>query len=296
MEEESVDIYLRWLNNELTSVELESLEKSGDLAILEAIKLEIGTWELPEPQHSYENLRTLLSNKRSKKAKIIVLFKQIRVAASLMLLASLSIICYYIFLRTVSFETKMGETQTLVMPDNSIITLQENSSIAYNPYDWEEDRIINMTGVVLFDVRRKGDFMVNFDGGDVEVKGTVFEVIANKDIKSVKCFEGKVAVNFSKNSHVLLPGNGVSSDNKRFDFKVEELLEAEYSNFENAKLSEVLMALSHKFGYSFNTSVDLSNKYFTGRFDNTNGEKALMMVFNPIAISFTVSDKQVTLK
>lgn len=296
MNMDSGEIYLRWVKNELNSQEVERLRQSGDLAILEAIKQETDTWYLPLSSEGYAKLMLRLSERRKRRTKVVSLFNKLRVAAAILLFTSLSTLVYFVFLRTIEFQSIAGQTQTFVLPDNSIVTLQGESKLAYNPYNWEKNRVVEMDGVVLFDIRKKGDFKVKFNDGEVNVKGTVFEVQANQRVTTVRCYEGKVAVNFKEKSFILLPGNGVKSTNETFNFKVELISNESYTYFNNAPLTDVLIALSNKFGYEFDMKLNLNEKYFTGRFDNNDGEKALKTVFNALSISYEISGDQVRIK
>lgn len=82
---------------------------------------------------------------------------------------------------SVTVRTHFGETRTIVLPDQSTVMLNSNSSITYSP-DWTttEVREIHLTGEAYFDVVHKSNdqpFRVRVDEGvAVDVLGTTFNV------------------------------------------------------------------------------------------------------------------------
>lgn len=294
MSKKDTDIYARWLQNKLTDAELEQLKASGDLPLLERIVSETDTWEVPAPVKTYAELKKKLLAVKQAPAKVITLYSRLAIAAGLAFVAMLGIL-FYNYNKTVSYKTLAGEIKTVLLPDNTVLVLRGNSSLSYKPRNWKSHRVVNMEGRVFFEVKRKGDFLVNFDGGSVAVKGTAFDIVAAQGFRQVKCYHGKVIATLSQKAFDLGPGMGVDSDLEKFEFKGTGIL-SEYTKFENAKLAEVLAALSSQFGYTFEMKKDYSGKTFTGQYMNSNGLKALETVFTSLSISYHVNGKRVILK
>lgn len=289
-------IYSKWLNNELSDDEKQALETQGDITILGKIIAEVDTWTLPEVRTSYLDFKPRLAGK-TKNTPIIPLYRKLAIAASLALVATIGILVYKIKLQTTSHSTISGEIRTIQLPDGTKATLNSNSHLSYHNWDWANDRKVEMDGEVYFDIDKKGAFEVNFDGGQVHVLGTEFDILSSADYSKVTCYEGKVKTTINGKESVLTQGMGVDSENTSFttDEKAPSW-NTDYTKFKDAKLREVLKALSLRYDFVFDHSKIDINRKFTGQFINNNGKTALKMVFDPMGIRYEINDLNVTLQ
>jgi ferric-dicitrate binding protein FerR (iron transport regulator) len=94
------------------------------------------------------------------------------------------------------FASGEGEKLELMLPDSSIVTLNENSRLEYAA-DFSE-RLVQLTGEAFFEVTRQNGARFTVRSGDVTttVLGTAFNVRAYPDEKEVEVAveHGKVAV------------------------------------------------------------------------------------------------------
>tara|TARA_B110000211_G_C14091373_1_gene559342 strand:- start:7215 stop:8108 length:894 start_codon:yes stop_codon:yes gene_type:complete len=295
-EENSNIIYSKWLNNELTEEEVVSLKDSGDLDTLQDIINEVDSWNTPEVQSDFESLKSKIASRKTK-GKLISLYQKLAIAASLLLFVGLGIGLLNSETETV-YATNFGEVKQITFPDGTKAILNGSSTLSFVEDNWKEERLVKLDGQAFFDINVKGQFEVEINNGTINVLGTKFDVLTNDEYNIVKCFEGKVGVKTLKIDEIIVKGQGVDSENRMFNI-VERGANwtSDYTKFVNAKLVEVLGALSLKHGFQIDyKSIKIDQKKFTGQFSNLDADLALKMVFKPLGITYSVKGKKVVLK
>lgn len=284
----------RWISGELTPEELERFEKSSDYSILKRINNASQKLEAPnfDGQTLYNKLKEQIANQPKQEIRVIKLIPNwaYTVAASVIIAIG---IFYYLNAKS-NFNTGFGEQLAVVMPDNSRVQLNANSTINYKKRDWNDNRIINLNGEAFFDVEKGNSFKVITEDGTVEVLGTEFNVISRAHYFEVRCQEGKVKVtsNATDEDVVLLPGEAVrifNNKGEKWNYNVNETnwLLGE-STFQNTPMSQVILALENQFEIKFdNSKVDLTQR-FTGGFTHKDLNLALKTVMIPMDISYSV--------
>jgi ferric-dicitrate binding protein FerR (iron transport regulator) len=121
---------------------------------------------------------------------------QYGIAAAITLLLAVTALLWWG--RPVTHTTAFGEKRTLVLPDQSVVTLNGNSSLSY-PRRWDEAeaREVTLKGEAFFSVRhtrRHTRFFVLTPTASVEVLGTKFNVSDRKGRTRVVLVEGKVEI------------------------------------------------------------------------------------------------------
>ncbi|HLP13661.1 MAG TPA: FecR family protein [Flavobacteriales bacterium] len=294
-EENENTLYARWLNKELSDQEYAELQKKGDDKVLSKIIETVDAWSLPSISENHkQEIDRRIATKQKK--KIIPFYKQTWFYAAASVVVLLGI--FFLIKEDEKNEPKLarieclpGSTKTITLADNTVMIMNGQSYVEYDSVSWSTNRQVNMEGNVYFDVRTKGAFTVNYNDGKVSVLGTKFNVQHKNRFTSVKCFEGKVQVELGKLSFAINPGEGVRSSKgipSKFKFNpvnVKPL--SALTTFENSPLEEVCNALSIHYGLEFKgNGVDFSRN-FTGIYKNTSVDTALMMVFEPMGISYT---------
>lgn len=296
MKNENSDIYSKWLENKLSPEELLSLQNSGEIDVLSKIINEVDTWQTPEIQLDYTVLKNTIATK-TKRAKIVSLYKRVSLAASVLIIIGVGIGVFFSTSET-TYTSSFGEIKNITFPDGTTAILNSNSTISFVEDNWENNRIVQLTGQAFFNINIKGEFAVKINGGSVNVLGTKFDVLSAKKYNIIKCFEGSVHVQTEKIKQTLIAGTGIDSENKLFKItELEPNWNQNYSKFNGAKLIEVINALCLKFEITIDTSkVDINKKMFTGQFSNKDKNLALKMVFKPLGISYKIENKVVILK
>jgi len=75
-------------------------------------------------------------------------------------------------------STTLGETQEVILPDNSKVILNENSTITYPVQFGEDSRLVTLSGEAFFEIERNeaAMFVARTKLADVEVMGTTFNI------------------------------------------------------------------------------------------------------------------------
>ena len=285
----------RWISGDLTKEELETFKKSKDYKDFK--KINDGSQKLKVPafnkQLALNKLREQLDNPKEK-SKIVKLIPNWVYATAAIIVIALGI---FNFIQPESrFQADFGEQLAVILPDNSKVQLNANSTLEFNKEIWEEKREVSLKGEAFFDVEKGESFKVLTSVGTIEVLGTEFNVIARKDYFEVQCHEGRVQVKSSTNQEAILtPGKAfriVNTEKEEWTFTETKptWLQGE-TTFTNAPLAQVIKALENQFKVTIDASkIDTTQKY-TGAFSHKSLKVALKTVFVPMSILYTIKDE-----
>jgi ferric-dicitrate binding protein FerR (iron transport regulator) len=148
---------------------------------------------------------------RQRKARIV---RWSAIAAAACLVLALTGAWYWQSIVTIT--TGNAEWRTVVLPDESVVTLNANSTLRYHrAWRWRGDRTVRLDGEALFRVRhlnrdsthiRPGERFTAYAGNvSVEVLGTTFTIRDRRGQVSVALLEGSIRVR----GLVLHPGESV---------------------------------------------------------------------------------------
>ena len=132
---------LKWLNNELSSKEIEDLKQSEGFETLDKIAHYAAQMETPKVD-AFSALEAFKAENHSKKKiKVRTLnFKTLYRAAAILVVLLTS--PYFLFFNnTKSFETQIAQTKTFNLPDNSEVLLNAASKITFNEKKWKGKRV-----------------------------------------------------------------------------------------------------------------------------------------------------------
>ena len=167
-------------------------------------------------------------------------------------------------------KTGYGEIKHIVLPDNSVVILNANSSIRI-PQSWSEEdgRQVWLEGEAYFEVEKKSagiqKFVVHTRMVDVEVLGTKFNVNTRRQQSIVSLEEGKVKLLVNGNEQsvlekktpmVLRPGEVVLIDETHRvkvsndkDITTHSGWVRNEFHFDNTSLQEVARLIEDTYGY-----------------------------------------------
>jgi ferric-dicitrate binding protein FerR (iron transport regulator) len=209
---------------------------------------------------------------------------------------------YWNATRLETIVTPRGSRITTTLPDGSKIILNAESTIKYSSREWEEERVVFLTGEAFFDVESVGTpFLVKTDYATIEVLGTSFNIKARGNNIEVACVTGKVAVKSNQTSQdqvVLNPGFAStiiqgSTMTTPYEFDIDKLLDWRNGEFyfQTTPLSEVFEEIARQYNINIKLEVNLTNFTFTGKFSDSDLGQALESVCLSSGLNFRSTDE-----
>lgn len=210
-----------------------------------------------------------------------------------------------------SVTVSPGETRTVVLPDESVVTLNSCSSLSWQEGFPGKERIVRLDGEAYFDVSSNPErpFIVETRYLKTRVLGTAFNIRSYPEgrYSEVSVAEGRVSVTCIGSSEVVL---GVS-DRLRFSpadgtASVSEVKPADISawrrgeiNFKGADMSEVAATLGRVFDVSITYTDDakFGNARITARFSTSQGLREILDVLRKLipGMDYSISEDKVHL-
>ena len=287
----------KWLNNEITEEELYELKSSPEYASYIKISEATTAFQIPEFD-KVGNFKALSSRIEALKNKPKVL--RIKPLTTFLKIAAIFIVLFsgYVFINSLetTVKTQIAEKQTLLLPDNSQVVLNANSTIVYNKSKWDQKRTLDLSGEAYFEVSKGEKFSVNTQEGIVTVLGTQFNVFSRDSNFYIKCYEGLVSVSFNDTLIKLPAGrklnieNGIIIEHKTIN-KASPSWILNESSFDNAILSIVIKELERQYPVKVKAeNIDLNQK-FSGSFSHKDLNLALTLICDPLNLSFTILSK-----
>lgn len=277
-----------WISLELDGINLEENEKFN-IWINENIKHKIAFEEEKSfineikslPKDFLDELKYEVSqNRELKKRKKIFLNKITPLVAACILI----VLYINFFVEFTTFTQNFVATNkiqnNILLPDNSNISLDANTSINIKYY--KNKRVVELSrGKAIFDVtpNKEQPFIIHTDRINVKVLGTKFEVVNHNDEIQINVLEGTVRVSKTKEDdkqlaivtkgeslHLDTNANLISQKNENIK-KMLQWSEGKYS-FQQTNLEEVLNEFSKHLNISVNFEKQITTKYpITGNFD-----------------------------
>lgn len=217
----------------------------------------------------------------------------------------------------ITVTTKFGEVKKVILPDQSMVVLNGNSTLEYKKqWSSDEDRAVNLAGEAYFTVihtQNHQKFRVNMDEQmQVEVLGTKFTVTSRTQKKQVVLSEGKVQVAVAGRQEktavepvILKPGELLEVYEKPYRFDKRRVDNPEnYAAFQqnslvftNAPLSEVARTLEDTYGYHITFGQPaLASKRFTGSSSANRVDHLLMAIGKAFNVVVTQKGENVFIK
>jgi transmembrane sensor len=202
----------------------------------------------------------------------------------------------------VNIESGDSGLTTVELPDHSVIKMKENSKVEYNRITWIFNRTLSFIGEGYFEVEKGEQFTVLSKLGSIQVLGTSFTIYSRENTYEVACFTGKVSVasNTSSEEIVLKPGDAVILKTESFipyqlpTTEKPSWVEGEFY-FEDEDFINVIEALEKQYQVEVSFPEEFETLKYTGYFDNTNLEKALKLVCEPLELTYEIKGKTIQL-
>lgn len=240
----------------------------------------------------FEQLKTKLA---TSKTKIIPLYSWV---ASIAACAVIAVGFLFFNSQSTTYSSAIAQQNQVSLPDGSMMILNASAEAKINTKTWNQNREVFLNGEAFFKVKKGSKFTVKTDLGSIEVLGTEFTVnTVNKDLITVKCFEGKVKVVSDAGEALLTKGMAFQYHKNRME---EWLFEAISPNWLTAKetslhkvpVAQVITLLKRQYNLKIQQQERIDKELlFTGNFSNTDLNKALYSVFVTLGVNYELIAK-----
>lgn len=293
------DFLAKWLNGDLSEEDLKALQEKYNLDDLKKV-LEGMNHLSPPAMLTKEEAWTRLQGKmeedqRIDETPVVPLFGRMKWMATAAA-AVVLIFAGYFFLRDSRTIITTPDNYQMVhyLPDSSRVILNADSRLAYQEDEWEDKRSLTLEGEAYFEVRKGEKFTVHTAKGSVSVLGTRFNVYARKLKSEVICYEGKVRVKVKDDQSDLTAGMAAKFyDGDRLE--VVSLVIPEKPEWSQGKFSfheenfdVVIEELERQYGIEVDYAEE--NRTYTGAFFENDLENALLLVCEPMGLTYTFID------
>ena len=234
-------------------------------------------------KYNKERIKSLI-DKKIKEAEINNRKRRInfmlRVAAVFTGLSFLILITYNEYNRKIYYSNNTNKVKKVVLPDNSVVTLNKNAQIAYNNSIFRDfNRELELEGEAFFEIEKnkKGKlFTVQTNSFKITVLGTKFNVRDEKVYTSVMLTEGSVRMNNFTNKNItpvtLKVGEIAHYDKEKKEITIKQTNKAIYTvwlsnklNFDDFTMQEFIEMI--KLRYNKNIVIeneDILNRRISG--------------------------------
>ena len=201
-----------------------------------------------------------------------------KIAASVLLVIGSGIFAYKFFNESSTNQkgtivrNAQGSNTRIVLPDNSEVWLNTNSSLEYSADFGENSRLVILKGEAFFDVQKGSkDFIVQTEKIQVHVKGTRFNVEAYKNSSTVKTTleEGKVELYVEGRDKIyrMIPGDQVIVNKQQNEVTTKRVDPLNFSAwkeekliFDGAPLEDVVTTLENRYNVSIQITSERAKK------------------------------------
>lgn len=205
----------------------------------------------------------------------------IRLAAVLVILFGIGLLILQTLPKN-AVKTRIAETETIVLPDGSRVTLNASSKLSYADNFGDDSRQVALKGEAYFEVKRDTarPFRIMLEGAEIQVLGTAFNVRAYKssDKIEVTVSEGKVSFYDKKRvgkKVIITPGEKAEFNRLKKTVTKQENDDRNYLSwktrkmiFEDDALSDVAATVSRVYHTEIIVDDNLKNCRLTTRFED----------------------------
>lgn len=219
-----------------------------------------------------------------------------------------------------TINSQYAELKKVILPDQSVVTLNANSSLEYKK-EWKEGQVreVWIKGEGFFEVKHLNSpgqpitdherFIVHSDGMRVEVLGTAFSVSDRKEISKVALQTGSVRIDFDDNktqSIVLIPGEMLSYNHQTGQV-TKETAEVDkvvsWTNKElyldNTTMTDIINVIENTYGYKVEIDdKEILNRQLsgTGKLSLENEKTLFKAIEILLNVELVINDKTIIIK
>lgn len=255
----------------------------------------------PDIELGLKNLKARIA-KEPQIVHIVPMRRRLMQIAAAFLFLSLATIATYTYLSNntnsapsawINVNTTNNEQRTIILPDGSEITLNENSHLSYaTDINTATKRLVQLAGEAFFDINRRPEqaFIITTTLSEIEVLGTSFNVRAypNETETEVEVSTGRVAFrDLNHQQESILKANQVAiltAENKLTEVNVPALNRKAWKtgllSFKETKMEIALPLIARYYDIQLLTNADLSTCTISGEWDEETLADALELIEN----------------
>ena len=288
-----------WLESGSNRQKLTEMEKIWEHSGRMAVDLQVNGGQAWEQVHD----RIKTDNDPSKRIWL-------KVAATLLLMISLGLGYFWLApVTNITYHTAHDEQLQLILPDDSRVWLNENSTLSYTK-GFDQGRTLRLSGEAFFEVTRDPNrpFTVNSSFIQTTVLGTSFNISENEEagLAEVAVASGKVKVNLlNKPSQAVLLEAGttasyVSANSELTKSSSQDLNVLAWKErklvFKNHTLSDIEKTLEEYFEVDIELdNPQLGSCQFTSDFTDPTLEEIIEILELTLEVSFKQQDNKYVL-
>ena len=199
-----------------------------------------------------------------------------------------------------SYSTGIGEKETIVLADGSMVDLNANSTLSHKRFFWLDNKEVILKGEGYFKITPGTGFKVQTSRGMVTVLGTEFNIL-DRSTFSLTCYEGKIE--FVPSTRTLRPQiltQGMQIEllvggykTSSFETDTPEWKDG-ITTFVDQPFILVLEELMNQYPVQFEYDTIQTDRLFTGSFTHDNLDKALEATLAPMGITYKKSSLEHT--
>lgn len=186
------------------------------------------------------------------------------------------------------------------LPDGSIVTMSENSTLTYNEESFAEDRNITFEGEAFFEVvKNNSTFSIKTPAAQVTVLGTSFNLEANEAV-NLFVKSGLVALATSKETKKVQPGQ-LASTGTSGQITVTQNTDPNLLSwktgvftFEDTKLTEAFKYLEKYYDVAFSSNEELSDCSITASFNKKPLKEVVEVISTILSAKSQIDNKEVS--
>lgn len=322
MEEEQVELIVKYLQGHLSDIELDNFllwinADSENKKLFFEIKAMYEACDSDQTFDVMQSWKRLLQKRQKQRIKrgMMIGFRWFSYAATLVLVVTASVF----------FWNKTGQgsdevtryiggngvcANVMELPDGTKVHVGPQTTFYYKGNYGEKTREVYLEGEAYFDVAKQKDkpFIVKVKGQDIEVLGTKFNVLAypNDSLFVTTLLEGSVSLFIEKlNTHTILNPdeqfvyNRQNSRTEILKVKASEYLRwtEGYYYFREQSLKSILDRLSRVYELNFVMKSDaLKQKKFTGTFyKGQNIEEVLDIINVSVPFKYKIEGRNIVI-
>ena len=311
--------FIRWVKNPAVEDQIfwqdwlqqypekkEQVEEARKIVAFVLDQSSVNSYNLEDYQEVKANILNQLNDK-----KTFALPQIWKIAAGFILLCSLAFFWWNLDQRTeyVVYQTSYGETRQIVLPDQSVVVLNANSSLKTRS-NWQSvaKRELWLNGEAFFKVQEISDqsfpaeFLVHTDNDvDIEVLGTEFNVNHRHQKSEVVLASGKVKISSAIESLLMNPGEAITYSNQSKKFQKSSVHSDQYKSwtsnqlvFEDTPIDDIQQKMNDLFGLQlvFN-DLNSEDKKFTGSAPYENLEILYVSIARTFDLNYQKKENQI---